>query len=257
MLDVKARSGAARQEADPAAEVAARWFGAATGPVRQVPGGATNEVYRVVAGGEHFLRRYRDADRHAVDRQHRLIRHVAQASVPAPQAQPLPDGSTLVEAAGSVWAMFAPADGAQVAFTDLTPAHTASAGAVLARLHRAAADMPLAGFETWALQWDGPQWVGRLERVLAAIAESPVDSATDGWARERIAAQMQWLSDPACAHRYSPAFPAQVIHGDYQEANLFFAGDQVSGVIDWDGARVMPRAFEIARSSCHYRQLAL
>ena len=144
--------------------------------------------------------------------------------------------------------MFAPAGGAQVAFADLTPAHTASAGATLARLHNAAADMPHAGFGSWALAWDGPAWVARLERVLAAIADAPLDPDTDAWAAQRARAQLDWLADPACWHRYSPAFPAQVIHGDYQDANLFFAGSEVSGVIDWDGARVMPRAFEIARA---------
>ena len=243
-----ARSGTTRA-ADTAAEVAARWFGLGTGSVRPVAGGATNEVHRVVAGGgEYFLRRYRDADRHAVDREHRLIRHVVLGGVPAPPALPLADGATLVEAAGSIWAMFAPAGGAQVAFADLTPAHTASAGATLARLHNAAADMPHAGFGSWALAWDGPAWVARLERVLAAIADAPLDPDTDAWAAQRAQAQLEWLADPGCSHRYSPAFPAQVIHGDYQDANLFFAGSEVSGVIDWDGARVMPRAFEIARA---------
>ncbi|MCU1690646.1 MAG: thrB [Jatrophihabitantaceae bacterium] len=246
-----ARSGTTAPSADAAVEVAARWFGLDTGSVRQVPGGATNEVYRVVAArGEHFLRRYRHADRQAVDREHRLIRHVAQ-SVPAPEALRLADGSTLVEAAGSVWAMFASAVGAQVASPDLTPAHTASAGATLARLHRGAADMPHAGFASWGLRWDGPDWQARLQRVLAAIDASPVDEETDAWAAQRVQAQIEWLGDPACSHRYSPAFPAQVIHGDFHEANLFFAGTEVSGVIDWDGARVMPRAFEIARS-CYF-----
>lgn len=247
-----ARSDTTSRTADTAAEVAARWFGLDTGFVRPVAGGATNEVHRVVAaGGEHYLRRYRDADRRAVDREHRLIRHVALAGVPAPQALTLADGSTSVEAAGSVWAMFAPAVGTQLPFAELTPAHTASAGAMLARLHRAGADMPHAGFASWTLRWDGPQWQARLERVLGAIAASPIDVDTDTWATQRVKAQIDWLADPACTHRYSPAFPAQVIHGDYQDANLFFAGSDVSGVIDWDGARVMPRAFEIARA-CYF-----
>lgn len=243
-----ARSGNA-SPADTSAEVATQWFGRGTESVRPVAGGGTHEVYRVLAAsGEHFLRRYRDADRHAVDREHRLIRHVALTGIPAPQAMALPEGSSLVEAAGSVWAMFAAADGAPLQFDDLTPAHTASAGAMLARLHRGAADMPHAGFSTWPLRWDAAQRRARLERVLGAIGTSPLDADTDTWARQRLEAQISWLADPACAHSYSPAFPAQVIHGDYQDTNLFFAGSEVSGVIGWDRTGVMPRAFEITRA---------
>lgn len=249
------RSGATSRAADTAAEVAARWFGPDAGSVRPIASSATHEVCRVEsAGAQHFLRRYWDADRHAVDREHRLIRHVALDGVPAPPALPLPDGATVIEAAGSVWAMFARAMGAQLPFVELTPTHTASAGQTLARLHRAAADMPHAGFASWALRWDGPHWRDRLERARNAIAAAPIDVDTDASAAQRVAAQLDWLADPACPHSYSPAFAAQVIHGDYQHANLFFAGSEVSGVIDWDGARVMPRAFEIARSCfllCH------
>ena len=228
--------------------VASRWFGLDVASVQLVGGGAVNEVHRVTSGGRaHFLRRYRDADAWAVDREHRLLRHIGGA-VPVPAPLPLPDGRTSVEAEGSVWAMFAAAEGAQVAADDLTAEQAAAAGATLARLHRATADMPQAGFGAWSLSWDGPRWRARLATVLAAIDGAPIDDETDRWGRERVQAQIDWLGDPACAHRYSPAFPGQVIHGDYQPANLFFVGAEVSGIIDWDGARVMPRAFEVARA---------
>lgn len=244
------RSGDALPAADAAAaEVATRWFGVDTGSVQPVARDASHDIYRVHgASGEHYLRRYRDADRYGVDREHRLIRHVSLAGVPAPRAVAVADGATLVEAAGSVWAMFPAADGTQLPFADLTPAHTASAGAMLARLHQAAADMPEAGFSSWPLRWDGPQQQTRLQHVLRAIDTTGIDPDTDTWARRRVQAQLDWLDDPTCPHSYSPAFPAQVIHGDYRNAALFFAGSQVSGVIDWDGARVMPRAFELTRA---------
>ena len=43
----------------------------------------------------------------------------------------------------------------------------------------------------------------------------------------------------------------QVIHGDYQETNLFFEKDVVSAVIDWDQAYPAARAWEVVRT-LHY-----
>jgi len=78
----------------------------------------------------------------------------------------------------------------------------------------------------------------------------PVESGDeiDRWARVRLLQQAAWLRETRCVHEYVPTSPAQVIHGDYHHANLFFRGTEVTGVIDWDTAAVMPRAFEIARA---------
>lgn len=43
----------------------------------------------------------------------------------------------------------------------------------------------------------------------------------------------------------------QVIHGDYQEINLFFEDGKVSAVIDWDQSYVAPRASEVVQT-LHY-----
>ena len=42
-------------------------------------------------------------------------------------------------------------------------------------------------------------------------------------------------------------FSEQVIHGDYQETNLFFNGDRVCAVIDWDQTHLRSRVWEIMR----------
>lgn len=246
------RRRAPSAEADPQAAAfgaASAWFGAATGSVSPVAGGATHRTYRVVADRtEYFLRRYRDADPRAVDREHRLIRHVALAGIPAPPPVPLTGGATQLPAGGALWALFEAAQGVQLPFDSLTAEHARGAGQALARLHRSSQDMPHAGFDAWTLGWDGARWAERLAGIRDAIAARPCDPDTDAWAGKRLDAQIAWMSDPACAHRYSPAFPGQVIHGDYQLGNLFFAGTEVCAVIDWDGARIMPRAFEIARA---------
>lgn len=68
--------------------------------------------------------------------------------------------------------------------------------------------------------------------------------------------QCAWLADPRCEHEYQPRFEPQVIHGDYQHANLFFDANGVSGIIDWEQAACMPRAFEAARAAAYMFDVA-
>jgi homoserine kinase type II len=234
--------------ADAAHQVAA-WLGSPADSVGPVQSASADGIFSVVAAGATYhLRRYREADSRGVDREHRLIRHVARAGVPAPAPVPAVDGSTQAIANDAIWALFEAVPGEQLPFEALTPAHTSSAGRALAVLHRAAHDMPHAGFATRELAWDGAETVERLRRVRDAIAANPCDPDTDAWARKRLDSQIEWLCDLACPHRHSPAFAPQVIHGDFQHANLLFSGTAVSAVIGWAGACVMPRGFEVARA---------
>lgn len=43
--------------------------------------------------------------------------------------------------------------------------------------------------------------------------------------------------------------PAQLLHGDFRSTNILWSGSEISGVLDFDEARVGPRVDEIARSS--------
>jgi homoserine kinase type II len=168
-----------------------------------------------------------------------------------PAALPLAarDGRTVVERDGAVYALYEPARGVQLAPGTLGLEHARAAGAMLATLHRALAALPDVGYTRWQLQWDGPAWCARLDRVERAILARAAPDETDRWALERVRAQRSWLADPACRHRHQPSAPAQLTHGDYQDANLFFDASGVSGVIDWEQAAFMPRAYELTRAA--------
>lgn len=233
-----------------ASAVASQWFEPLTPVVRQVFGGATNLTFHVQgAGRTYYLRRYRKLTRSAVIREHALIRHLAHHGIPAPQPAARADASTVFETAdGAAWALFEAASGEQIDHNALSPARAHAKGALLAQLHAAAAEHGGHDWPTWQLSWNGPAWVARLDRICAAISAREAPDVTDHWALQRVRAQRAWLAQPACLHHYASDFPAQLIHGDYQLANLFFKGDRVSAVIDWDNAVRMPRAFELARA---------
>jgi homoserine kinase type II len=235
-------------------------------------GGATHRVYRVESDrGVAFLRVYKRPDPALVAREHALIAHVQRHGIPAPALLVAGHGGTVVEHSGQLAALYAPARGRQLPGTELGLEHAQAAGAQLGALHRALEPLRDAGYVRWTLSWDAAAWVERLnvvERALLARAStrhrSPRDAFeldTDRWALERLRAQRRWLADAACTHSYTPRSPAQVVHGDYQNANLFFDHDSsasattLSGIIDWDQAAYLPKGYEIARACSFMFQL--
>jgi homoserine kinase type II len=218
--------------------------------ISEVTGGATNRVYRVE--GAHvtaFLRCYKRPDVQMVAREHGVIRQARAGGVPAAAPLSTRAGGTLVERDGAVYALYEPAAGVQLAPGSLGLEHARAAGAMLARLHDALAVLQDVGYTRWRLAWDGAAWCERLNVVERAILARAALGDGDRWALERVRAQRAWLADPACLQRYEPSTPAQLTHGDYQDANLFFDDGGVSGVIDWEQAAFMPRAYELVRAA--------
>lgn len=227
--------------------------------MERASGGATHRVYRVESEqGVKFLRVYRRPDPALVAREHALIAHVRAGGIPAPQPLVARHGGTVVERFGQVAALYAPALGRQLPDTALGLAQAHAAGALLGQLHRTLEPLRDAGYVRWTLSWDGAAWIERLNVIERAVLARPAANDTDRWALERLRAQRDWLAHAACTHSYTPRSPAQVVHGDYQNANLFFddgSGETVSGVIDWDQAAYLPKGYEIARACSFLFQL--
>jgi Ser/Thr protein kinase RdoA (MazF antagonist) len=185
-----------------------------------------------------------------VTRQHRLANHLADRGVPAARAL------GLVEHGGYWYEVHEPAAG-EDAYADAdswdpfrSEAHMRSAGATLARLHAAGADFPdrrpqpQAGFvvQLGTVALDPAAAVAELAAARPAVAEY-LEASAPGWADEAAAAYGELF------HRLRPLYPElpqSPIHGDWQTNNLFFAGDEVSGIIDFHQADHAPRALDLA-----------
>jgi homoserine kinase type II len=217
--------------------------------IQRARGGATHRVYRIDAErGAGFLRIYRRPDERVAQREHDLIAYVRAQGLPAPALLRARSGKTLMEHASSLCALYEPAQGQQRRGSELTVAQVSAAAELLARLHRTLATQEDVGYVQWTLRWDGPAWIQRLEHVESQLLERGLQDETDRYALERLRAQREWLAHPDCVHAYRPRSAAQVVHGDYQDANLFFDGERVSCVIDWEQAAFMPRGYEVARA---------
>lgn len=211
--------------------------------------GTMNETFIVTTPARRLvLRRHRRTERCLVEREHDVIRHARDRGVPAPAALPTPAGDRVVDRAGRLYSLFSYAPGRQVARDDLTLEHARSMGDMLARVHLALEDCPFtpppeAGLPT------REDTLHRLAGVVEEIERRPDHGVQEQWALQRLRTRERWLRSGADPRPPPPSRePVQMIHGDYQESNLFFTGDAVAAVIDWDKAEPAHPADEIVRA---------
>jgi homoserine kinase type II len=145
-----------------------------------------------------------------------LMRHLAARGVTCPQPIETRDGRVLQTLNGRPAALFSFLKG--LSPRRIATAHCAGVGAALARLHLAGADYPQVRAN--ALSVGG--W-----RPLFAQSAHRADAVAPGLAAE-IAAELadleaSWPTD----------LPRGVIHADLFPDNVFFRGEEVSGVIDF------------------------
>lgn len=210
--------------------------------------GTINEIVRVVTtDGDFFLRAYRHPERAPFE--HAAIAHARSRGLPAIGPCLLPDGTTLLERDGRRYALFPQAPGQQCARGDLDGAEVAAMGGFLATLHLALRDYPHAAGRHRTITIDRAATLAGLDRLEETIRRRPGTDPLDAVALPRLAARRAWLKrQPDDSAIDQAVFSEQLIHGDYQESNLFFAGGKVCAVIDWDQAYVASRGWEVLRT---------
>lgn len=202
--------------------------------------------------GAYAFRAYSRRDRARVVWEHTAIAWAAAQGVPACLPLPLPNGESVLERDDYFFALFPFAAGRQIARSDLGMAEVAAAGRCLARIHLAFADFPLARARPKNLAINLASVLENIPRIEAAIRALPVQTDTEQAALGQLAARRSWLSENIQKAENMPerltALPQAVVHGDFQETNLFFSDSEVSAVIDWDQSGVAASAWEVLRA---------
>src|SRR5690242_3792338 len=183
-----------------------------------------------------------------VEWQHALGNHLADRGVPAARAL------RVVDLAGLWYEVHEPAAGDDVyAEADrwdpfASDAHVASAAPMLARLPPAGADFSdrppqrQAGFvvQLGAVAREPADALARLARRRPAVADYLEGR---GW---EAAVEAAYASIFDRLRPLVDALPERPLHGDWQTNNLFFAGDEVAGIIDFHQADYAPRLLDLA-----------
>ncbi|GHC71533.1 homoserine kinase [Limoniibacter endophyticus] len=158
-----------------------------------------------------------------------LMQHLAQSGVECPLPVARQDGALVGQLAGRHAALITFLEGMWL--RKPAAVHCRAVGAALANLHIAGSSFPMArtnsmGVPEWHRLWEG-------SREEADTVEPGLREELD---REMSIIDTQWPGD----------LPSGIVHADLFPDNVFFLGDQVSGLIDFYFACNDAFAYDIA-----------
>jgi homoserine kinase type II len=157
------------------------------------------------------------------------MEHLAKRGINCPLPVHTRNGDVLGTLAGRPAAIVTFLDGLWIRRPNTR--HCAAVGAALAKLHLAGADFPMRRAN--ALSVDG--W-----RKLAEQADGRADGVQSGLAKA-IAGEVDFLEKS-----WPRGLPQGVIHADLFPDNVFFLGDELSGLIDFYFACTDALAYDLA-----------
>ena len=196
-----------------------------------IPKGSVNTNYRLVTSkGTYFVRLDERREAEAVMTEHRLVDHLAGKGFPTPK--PLADakGKRILLLRKKPLVVYPWLPGADKEAQEYTPADLVEAGAMLARLHRAAEGFPERLPNRFGVIATQARWAEIRED--AQIPESHRKEIDEGVA--------SLTREPA------PQGPGGVIHGDWFCDNLLFEKTKITGVLDFDAAATEHLTFDVA-----------
>lgn len=218
--------------------------------IRRAESGTMNETWLLEwPDGRAVLRRHRRSVRAEIEFEHRVLRHARSGGVACPAVLPTGRGAALVEEGGRFYSLYTWAPGSQLPRGGLGGAHARSMGLTLARIHLVLADLP-GGPEAHDPLSPVEQTLERIGTLLH-LARGRPDQARLHVIVEGLEARWRWLRAHPLPAPTQQTATAQLIHGDYQDANVFFERGEVSCVIDWDKARREVPARELVRAMDH------
>ena len=198
--------------------------------------------------GRFVLRRYNHQDRNRIEQEHALVLWAHDRGIPAVPPLRAKTGGSYLEQEGWVFALFPFAPGDQILRDALCEEDVTAMGRFLGRLHNtlSAYLVEKVGQRTFRVDRDETfRIIDRLERILLGKREL---ERTDEYALRRLRGRRSWLErNQNVDIQEIQNLKFQVIHGDYNETNLFFKNEEVVAIIDWSGYAA-PRSWEILRT---------
>lgn len=214
-----------------------------------------NQNYRVETdAGPRFVRFAKlRATRQLIEAEHRLIAWAGEHGIPVCRPFATPGGRTVVGGRGAFIAVFPWVDHQPLLRGQLSMRQAAVLGELHGRVQLALReyhDPVLEARPRSEVEWDTGASIAALSRIDDVIRyyPSPSDDRLQAqlWLREQMALLESGLPR---SPRDFDGLPEQLVHGDFHERNVLLGPeDAVIAVVDWERARVNPRAFHLVRA---------
>jgi Ser/Thr protein kinase RdoA (MazF antagonist) len=223
----------------------------ALGPIRSIRalhrGSSKAPKALVVADSGEYLLKRRAAGKDTAGRiafAHGLQLHLAGAGFPLARLVPATaDHASVVNLQGHAYELFHFVHGVRY---DASLPQTAEAGAILARLHALAASYTAPWPPTPGTYHNSPAIVRQLraipQRLIQPEVNTLVEKLVSVYARAAGAVERLGLA----------RWPAQVVHNDWHPGNLLYDQGRVNAVLDFDAARIAPRAIDVANGALQF-----
>ena len=219
-------------------------FGMARAGVRRFTGGTASPKVRLEIEGNSWLcrRRRREFSAPNVVRfDHDVMRHLTESGLPVFPPLRTPKGKTAVFFAGRAYEIFPFVEGLE-AMADRDE-QIRQAGLTLGRMHAATRKFIPTGEKPWPREFH----IGRNCQTLTETIDrlGHTDPQRTAVAR-RLLAETHRVADVLTDDRVA-CLPQVIGHGDYTAANVFFRGDEVAAIFDFDWTSRQTRLDDVAR----------
>lgn len=199
--------------------------------------------------GIYVLRVYRHQSSERIEREHRVVSWLHEQGIPAVVPLRTIEGNMLVVHSGFFVTLLPYISDAQFRRDELQGSQIIEMGRFLGRLHNALEKCPFTDIPPVKFDIDRSATLSGINRIEGIIRSIDKPQPTDVYALKRLTTRRDWVESRSCedtSHLWS--LPLQVVHGDYQETNVFFKEDSISAVIDWDKVYMAPNVWEVIRT---------
>ena len=204
---------------------------------------ASPKVVLTTDAGRRYLLKRRGPGRDdpaLVELTHDIQRRLAERRYPLAPLRAMRDGATMLTLDGRIYELFDWVEGRPY---DRSVPSTRDAGRALAYFHRILAKHLPAQRPARSTYHDAAWVRAAMDRIAAtpggAEAVAPVRALYDRAAARATGAGLA-------------TWPRQIIHADWHPGNMLFREGRVAGVIDYDSARVGPRAVDVANGALQF-----
>ncbi|MBP0448684.1 phosphotransferase [Kitasatospora sp. RG8] len=219
--------------------------------VRPVTVGLTNRCWQVETGWNRrlFVKQFLGAEPERLRGQHRTVRALQQRGLAVAAPLVTPEGRTLVEVAGDLFALYPWVEGRHLPGWLMHLRQARALGRQLALLHRELARLLPPGVPEPPAPPDRDTALRAIDAFLVRIARKPDRDAFDRFVRAHLPGRRALL-EAARPPRPStaPEGASGWTHGDFHMANVLWHGGRIAAVLDFDALAVRAYAQEVVRS---------